>query len=304
MEAHPTLDQLEIFLAVVEEGGFSAAARKLNRAQSVISYGVSNLEAQLGLQLFERTGTRQPRLTESGASLLQDARRMIAGLQMLRARAHGLAQGLEGEVRLAVDVLVPMPVLTVVLESFRTAYPTVGVRLYTGALGAAADVVMRGEANIGIVGEAMSSLPELVSHLVGGNQISPVAAPSHPLARADAPVPKAVLREYPQVVISDLSRWTDGRDFHVYALNTWRVSDLATKHALISAGLGWGGLPVWLIHDELESGRLVALSLEPYPPSNYSMFAIRRDDKPFGPAASWMAERFEAAFADFSRIRK
>jgi DNA-binding transcriptional LysR family regulator len=62
----PTFDQLKIFLAVVETGGFAAAGRKLNRATSVISYGVSNLEAQLGIVLFDRETTRRPRLTEAG----------------------------------------------------------------------------------------------------------------------------------------------------------------------------------------------------------------------------------------------
>ncbi|MFC6490887.1 LysR family transcriptional regulator [Nitratireductor sp. GCM10026969] len=299
MDAHPTLDQLEIFLTVVEEGGFSAAARKLNRAQSVISYAISNLEAQLGLKLFERAGTRQPRLTEAGNSLLEDARRMIGSLQMLRARARGLAQGLEGEVRLVADLLVPMPVLTAVLDSFREAFPTVGVRLLTGALGASAEAVLNRDADIGIVGGVMLPHPNLVSRKVGENQVLPVAAPSHPLAHAGSSVPIAVVREHFQIVISDLSRRTEGRNFHVHALNTWHVSDLATKHALISAGLGWGGMPLWLVRDDLEAGRLVELSLEPYPPSTYSMFAIRTNDKPYGPAASWMANRFEAAFAAF-----
>lgn len=97
MEANPTLDQLQVFLAVAEDGSFSAASRRLNRAQSVISYTIANLEAQLDVRLFERAGTRQPRLTEAGSALLEDARRMVVALQLLRARARGLAQGLEGK---------------------------------------------------------------------------------------------------------------------------------------------------------------------------------------------------------------
>jgi len=50
----PTLEQLRIFLAVVDAGSFGAAARRLDRAGSVVSYGISNLEAQLGVDLFER----------------------------------------------------------------------------------------------------------------------------------------------------------------------------------------------------------------------------------------------------------
>src|ERR1700712_5568083 len=64
MLPNPTLDQLQVFLAVAESGSFSAASRTLNRAQSVISYTIANLESQLEVPLFERFGSRQPKLTE------------------------------------------------------------------------------------------------------------------------------------------------------------------------------------------------------------------------------------------------
>ena len=73
----PTFDQLRIFLTIVDTGSFAAAARRLNRAVSVISYGIANLEAQLGVRLFERT-TRRLRLTEAGAQWLPHARQLLA----------------------------------------------------------------------------------------------------------------------------------------------------------------------------------------------------------------------------------
>ena len=95
MDANPTLDQLQVFIAVAEAGSFSAAARKLNRAQSVVSYAINNLEQQLDVTLFERTGLRQPRLTVEGRAMLEDARRIVGGLEGMRARVRGLRQGLE-----------------------------------------------------------------------------------------------------------------------------------------------------------------------------------------------------------------
>ena len=68
-----TLYQLRTFIAAVDEGSFSAAGRKLRRAQSVVSQTLANLEAQLGVKLFDRSA-RYPRLTEEGRSLLADAR--------------------------------------------------------------------------------------------------------------------------------------------------------------------------------------------------------------------------------------
>ena len=99
----PTLDQLRIFLAIVDSGSFAAAGRKLNRAVSVISYGIANLEAQLGLTLFEREGTRKPQLTVAGRALLADARAVAHGIDGLRARVKGLLDGLEGRVHPGVN---------------------------------------------------------------------------------------------------------------------------------------------------------------------------------------------------------
>ncbi|HEX3066706.1 MAG TPA: LysR family transcriptional regulator, partial [Dongiaceae bacterium] len=62
----PSLDHLQVFLAVAETGSFAGAARKLGRATSVVSYAIANLESQLGLTLFERKATRRPQLSEAG----------------------------------------------------------------------------------------------------------------------------------------------------------------------------------------------------------------------------------------------
>ena len=74
-----TLDQLRALVAVVEEGSFSAAARKLQRVQSAVSTSMQNLEASLGLGLFDRSA-RVPRLTDRGAAVLAQARRVLASM--------------------------------------------------------------------------------------------------------------------------------------------------------------------------------------------------------------------------------
>src|ERR1700755_3152867 len=99
----PTVEQLSVLVAVAEEGSLAAAARKLGRATSVVSYAIDNLEAQLGLKLFDRITTRRPRLTREGQAVLVDARGLLAGIDGLKARVQGLQEGLEAEVALAVD---------------------------------------------------------------------------------------------------------------------------------------------------------------------------------------------------------
>jgi len=88
----------------------------------VISYTIANLEAQIGLKLFEREGTREPTLTTEGKAMLADARRMVGVLSDIRARAAGLKQGLEAELVIAVDVTTPSPALPGCLPRSSTSF--------------------------------------------------------------------------------------------------------------------------------------------------------------------------------------
>src|SRR5689334_10139701 len=131
-----SLDQLRTFLAAVEEGSFSAAARRLNRAQSAVSELVGNLEAQLGVSLFDRSG-RYPALTPEGRVLLADARAVVAGVDGLKARAKGMAAGIEPELSAVLDVFFPIAAITESAKEFRERFPRTPLRLYVEALGGA-----------------------------------------------------------------------------------------------------------------------------------------------------------------------
>ncbi|WP_332306456.1 LysR family transcriptional regulator [Pectobacterium parmentieri] len=113
-----SLDQLRTFIVAVDEGSFSAAARKLYRAQSVISDLVSNLEAQMGVQLFDRSG-RYPKLTPAGQALLADARGIVTSVDFMKARAKGLSEGLEAELSVVIDVLFPIATVATIANEFK-----------------------------------------------------------------------------------------------------------------------------------------------------------------------------------------
>ena len=300
MQPNPTLDQLQILVAVADTGSFSAAGRKLNRAQSVISYGIANLEAQLGLKLFEREGTREPQLTEIGRAMLEDARRMVGVLQRMRSRADGHHHGLEAEVALSVDATLPSPVLVRVLKAFEAQFPTVMLRLHIGSLGVIPDHVLSGQADLGVGG----MLGEVDVHLVriGFMSIVLAAAPTHPLAQLPKPLAIEDVREHTQLVVTDQSERTRGRDFGVFAYRTWRLTDVRTKHLLMREGLGWGGLPRWLIADDLASGRLVELDLEVFREARSPLFAMHRNDSSPKPAAAWLIDRFKRGLGCFNEF--
>lgn len=289
----PTLDQLNIFLAVVDEGSFNGAARRLNRAVSVISYGIANLEAQLGVTLFEREGSKKPKLTEAGQAVLADARGIADDVDNLRAKVRGLTEGLEPEVTLAVDVLIPSGRVASILRDFQLAYPTVSLRLHVEALGAVASLILDGTAQLGIGGPVIAELPELDRIAAGSVELIPVASPNHPLAQRQ--VAPGATRNYIQLVLTDRSPLTEGRDFSVASTRTWRLADLGAKHDLLIEGIGWGNMPRERVAADLASGRLVELDLPDHRGGVYHLSALWRRDAPPGPATRWLREQFVAA---------
>lgn len=292
MDANPTLDQLQVFLTVAETGSFSAASRVLNRAQSVVSYTIANLEAQLEVSLFERSG-RQSKLTDEGRAMLEDARRIVAGLQEMRSRAKGLKQGLEAEVSLVLSTMVPAEAVVEVLREFREEFPTVSLTLNVGELGMVMEMVRSRKALIGIGGAVSQQDDGLVLEKIGHSFMVPVAAGDHALAKLHRPVTLADVREEVQMVVMDMSGLTNGRDFNVLSYKTWRVSDIATKYQLIKGGLGWGGLPASLVRTDIMNGSLKVLDLDAYELGEYPLYSLRKADTPAGPASQWLIYGFE-----------
>ncbi len=291
----PTLDQLRLFLAVADTGSFNKAAKRLGRALSAISYGIAALEAQLGLTLFAREGSRRPELTEAGRALLLDARAIADETDGLMARARGIRQGLETVVGLAVDVMVPTAKVAGVLRDFQTIFPTVDLRLHIEALGAVAAMVCDKKADLAIAGPDIVDLPELERMAIGAVELVPVAAPGHPLALGESVEPGAT-RRHLQLVLTDRSPLTEGREFSVLSPRTWRLGDLGAKHALLREGIGWGNMPRHDVAGDIAAGRLVALSLPEAPPVEYRLHALwRRDSRP-GPATTWLLDQIVARF--------
>ena len=148
--ATPTLDQLLVLLAVVETGSFTAAAKRLGRATSAVSYAIDTLERQLALSLFDRGTTRKPKLTQHGEAIVSEARAVAHSVETLRARVRGFLDQLEPEVSLAVDSMLPGNRLTALLRDFHAQFPTVPIRLFVETLGGVERVVRNGHARIGV----------------------------------------------------------------------------------------------------------------------------------------------------------
>jgi DNA-binding transcriptional LysR family regulator len=287
-----SLDQLRAFIAAVDEGSFSAGARRLNRAQSAVSELVSNLEGQIGVQLFDRS-ERYPKLTPAGVLLVADARVVIGNINVLKARAKGISGGLEPELSAVIDVLFPIEAVADSASEFRARFPRTPLRLYVEALGGAYQPVLDGRCSLGVVGSLPNAPASMSSEPLPAVDMIMVAARAHPLAKLAGIIPKSELSKHIQLVLTDRSELTQGREFGVMSPLTWRLSDLYAKHSFLLKGLGWGGMPVHAVKQDLKDKRLVKLRVEDLPEEGLAlpMFAVYLSAQPPGPAGRWLIER-------------
>jgi DNA-binding transcriptional LysR family regulator len=196
-----TLDQFRTFIAAVDEGSFSAAGRKLRRAQSVVSQTLANLEAQLGVKLFDRSA-RYPRLTEEGRSLLADARSVADNVDEFKARARAMREGLEPELSVVMDVMYPMEALTRAAVHSRKTYPHTPLRLYVEALGGVIKPVLDRNCSIGVIGSLPVVPDELQSEPLLSIPFATVISPSHPLASTRGVASASAIAKHAQLVLS------------------------------------------------------------------------------------------------------
>jgi len=122
-----------------------------------------------------------------------------------------------------------------------------------------------------------------------------VAAREHPLAMVKGVISKAELAKHVQLVLTDRSELTAGREFGVMSPLTWRLGDLFAKHAFLLRGLGWGGMPLHAVKQDLLEGRLAKLSIEDLAEDSLilPMSAVYLTAKPPGPAGRWLIERLK-----------
>ncbi|MGP8232823.1 MAG: LysR family transcriptional regulator [Methylovirgula sp.] len=289
-----SLDQLRVFITAVEEGSFSAAARKLRRAQSAVSEMVSALEAQIGVPLFDRS-SRYPKLTGAGAVLLADARGIVSGVDFMKARAKGMSAGLEPELSAVVDVFFPMAALTSAAKEFRERFPGTPLRLYVEALGGVFQPLLDGRASLGVAGPLPQMPPSVTPERLSDVGLVMVAAREHPLAAFQGPIPKSELTRHVQLVLTDRSELSAGREYGVVSPSTWRLADLFAKHAFLLNGLGFGGMPLHTVKPDIDSGKLVVLQIEDMPAGGLMlpMYAVYLTAAPPGPAGRWLIERLK-----------
>jgi DNA-binding transcriptional LysR family regulator len=293
-----TLDQLRVLITIADLGSFSAAGRQLHRAQSAISQAVATLETLQGVVLFDRSGHR-PRLTEVGRVLVEQARRVLASATKFEAMAASTRTGLEPELALAIDPLVPTAPFIESIRALNDKFPDLMVAFSTEGLGGSLRRLRSRTAALAICMLLPVVPDDIVAFPLRRVRLQAVVSCDHPLAALGRPANRDDLAPYVQLVLSDPVD-QGSPDYGLAGERRWRFVDLGRRLDFLLAGFGWCRMPTHLIEQALAAGRLVPIDIadDPTPAAGLTIYAAHLREREPGRAGRWLLDDLRTRLAE------
>jgi DNA-binding transcriptional LysR family regulator len=290
-----TLDAVEALEAIQETGSFAAAARRLHKVQSAVSYGVRQLESALGVELFDRSGHRA-QLTDAGRVVLDEGRLLLARARRLEALAEGFQAKWEPRLEVVIDGILPMePILRAFQQLTDEGVPT-RMQVKVEFLGGVQDRFEKDRADLMLVKD-YTPTRALTEHPLPEVEAVLVAARTHPLGRASGPVSLEVLHRHVELTVHDSSESRRVTNPHRFGGDrVFFLSDFLTKKTALRMGLGFGWMPLYLVRKELASGSLREVPYAGGSRYRFTPALVHPADRPLGRAG----QRFLALLAEGS----
>lgn len=243
-----TLRQIQAFLAVADLGNFTRAAARLNMAQPALSLTIRELEAELGLRLFDRT-TRRVELTMAGADFSHAARKLMTDLDLAMRNARDLTERKRGRLVVGAPPLLAAMLLPRAIADYNRKFPGIEVRLIDTQTDRIVDKVRSGEADCG-VGTFAEDEDSIERQLLVKDALEVFCSKRSPLSRMRQ-VAWRGLSGHPLIAMTRESsiRQLAERGFEATGLTfrpAFEVSLMTTAVMLAEAGLGVAILPTYV----------------------------------------------------------
>ena len=282
-----TLEQWRMFHAVVEHGGFNQAAQHIHKSQSSIHTAVGKIEHALDVKLFRVEG-RKTLLTPAGELLLRRAEFLLDEAAKIEAVGHTLGQGIETNLRIAVDEVFPQQLLYKVLDATSAQFPYLRIELMETVLTGANELLNNTDVDIAI--SAIAAKDSFCEQLCQIEFIA-VAHPSHALHQLGRALTLEDLKSQRQIVVRDSAINNRQDSGWLGANQRWTVSHIRTSIDMICNGFGFAWLPCSAISAELNQGKLLPLNLIHSAKRNAQLHLVLNDNDSLGPAArAFLAE--------------
>ncbi|PKG37304.1 LysR family transcriptional regulator [Psychromonas sp. Urea-02u-13] len=251
-----SFEQLKVFITVCESGSFSAAARKLKRAQSGVSQAIANLEISINQELFNRD-KNTPVLTTNGKALLPIAKSILHQQKYFDQKLESLTKQYENELVIAIDESCIDSDFLQILTPLADKFPITHFEIISASTFDVEELVRSGKAQVGIIYADGELKVDMDFFLLGQARFITIASPDHELAQLST-VQDADLKRYRQCVHRSAQQkelWFS------YAISSkiWYANNHQTIVNLVQQGMGWASVPELLIKHSIQQGSLIAL---------------------------------------------
>ena len=253
-----TPEAIETLILVSQEGSFAAAARKLGKVPSALTYSMRQLEEELDVLLFDRR-SKHAQLTPAGKELLAEGRRLLLEIDSIANRVKRVATGWEPELTIAFDGVISQKILLELVEQFFAGNPPTRLRLRHEILSGTWETLARGEADIAIGVTEPQSIPAGIQmEVMGELNFVFTVSPQHPLATINGPIGNDLLIKHRAIAIADSARQFEPRTVGLLpGQDVLTVPTSAMKIKALLAGLGCGFIPEPMVKSYLKSGHLI-----------------------------------------------
>ncbi|WP_028862769.1 LysR family transcriptional regulator [Psychromonas aquimarina] len=248
------LEHLQVIETICAEGSFQKASEKLHKVRSAVSYSVKQVEAYYDIEIFNRK-TYRPELTAEGKILIVQIRRLLKQAGEFETFVNEMKGVNETELRLGVNSTFPLDKITGLLTSLKQEFPNTTIHLEI-EVASGERMLLDKKVDIAIYGAPSRS------KAIDYKQIDSISIPlliskQLPLKSTEN-VTESDLAAYPQVIVKSSDGQSPDTDIIDQTLK-WYVTDLHTKKNLITAGLGWGRLPLHFVEKEIQNKELICL---------------------------------------------
>lgn len=251
-----SFEQLKVFITVCEQGSFSAAARKLKRAQSGVSQAIANLEIAINQELFNRD-KNIPVLTDNGKALLPIAQSILHQQKYFDQKVESLAKEYEHELVIAVDESLMNSELLQILSPLADKFPITNFDIITMATFDVEELVRTGKAQVGIVYADGELKIDMDFFLLGQARFLTIASSNHELTRLPI-VQDSDLKRYRQCVHRSAKQKELWFSYGISSM-MWYANTHQTLIDLVHNGIGWANVPELLAKQDIQQGKIVAL---------------------------------------------
>lgn len=288
-----SLDALLILDAIDRTGTFAGAGNALHKVPSTISYTVSKLEQDLGVQVFQRQGPKVT-LTVAGKELLREGRYLLKAAEDLEHRVRRVASGWETELAIGLDsAFSPVALMSEIADFYKIANLT-RLRFSEETLSGSWEALLdrRVDLLIGAVGAGPSG-GGYNAEVIGTTRFVFAVSPRHPLAAVEKPLGKAELYAYKAIAVGDSVRKMPPRTVGLlFGQDTLTLPNMRAKYQFQLAGIGFGFLPEPLARDAIANGLLIEKQVEePRPPE--PLFLAWRSEEA-GEGLQWWIDKMQA----------